>query len=171
MVEKISTENRFSEDKDKPFAGACAATEWKIPSTKTISARANSISEITYSSRAALKDELVYQLSSRIRMNWPTLEISHKYHERAKSVLYRINLYNLSAIDVRGAAQSKGIFVINTHDLLPPLRNKLEQLKRSDPRGFDQLVTEAIQTLLEGINERYYHIAGLPYRVTWRFEP
>jgi hypothetical protein len=39
MVEKISTENRFSEDKDKPFAGACAATEWKIPSTKTISAR------------------------------------------------------------------------------------------------------------------------------------
>jgi hypothetical protein len=39
MVEKMSTENRFSEDKDKPFAGACAATEWKIPSTKTISAR------------------------------------------------------------------------------------------------------------------------------------
>jgi len=38
MVEKMSTENRFSEDKDKPFAGACAATEWKIPSTKTISA-------------------------------------------------------------------------------------------------------------------------------------
>jgi hypothetical protein len=50
MVEKMSTENRFSEDKDKPFAGACAATEWKIPSTKTISARAKSISEITYSS-------------------------------------------------------------------------------------------------------------------------
>jgi len=167
----MSTENRFSEDKDKPFAGACAATEWKIPSTKTISARTNSISEITYSSRAALKDELVYQLSSRIRMNWHTMEISHKYHERAKSVLYRINLYNLSAIDVRGATQSKGIFVINTNDLLPPLRNELEQLKRSDPRGFDEIVTEAIQTLLEGINERYYHIAGLSYKVTWRFEP
>jgi hypothetical protein len=169
MVEKMSTENRFSEDKDKPFDGACAATEWKIPSTKTISARAKSISEITYSSRAALKDELVYQLSSRIRMNWHTLEISHKYHERAKSVLYRINLYNLSTVDVR-TAQSKGIFVINTHDLLSPLRNELEQLKRSDPRGFDEIVTEAIQTLLEGINERYYHIAGLPYKVTWRFE-
>jgi hypothetical protein len=104
-------------------------------------------------------------------MNWHTMEISHKYHERAKSVLYRINLYNLSAIDVRGATQSKGIFVINTNDLLPPLRNELEQLKRSDPRGFDEIVTEAIQTLLEGINERYYHIAGLSYKVTWRFEP
>jgi hypothetical protein len=94
MVEKMSTENRFSEDKDKPFAGACAATEWKIPSTKTISARTKGISEITYSSRAALKDELVYQLSSRIRMNWHTMEISHKYHERAKSVLYSALLHD-----------------------------------------------------------------------------
>ena len=102
-------------------------------------------------------------------MNWDALEISYKYHERAKSVLYRINLYDLSAIDIT-ADESKGIFVINTSDLSPSLRDELEQLKVSDPKGFDELVTEVVQTILEGMNKRYYHIAGLPYKVTWRFE-
>ena len=160
----MDTKNRLSEDKDK---SSVCSSEQRLPSSTTVSAKAKSKSQICYLSRAALKDELVYQLSSRIRMNWHTLETSNKYHDRAKSVLYRINLYDVSAIDVM-AAQSKGIFVIKTHDLLSPLRNELEQLKRSDPRGFDEIVTEAIQTLLEGINERYYHIVGLPYKVTWR---
>jgi hypothetical protein len=166
----MATENRFSEDKDKSSAGDCVASERKIPNTKTISAKVKSISGLNYSSKAALKDELVYQLSSCIKINWNTLETFYKYHDRAKSVLYRINLYDLSVIDIR-ADQSKGVFVINISDLLPALRNQLEQLRRSDPKGFDELVTEAIQTLFEGINKRYYHIAGLPYKVTWRFEP
>jgi len=164
MVEKMSTENRFSEDKDKLSLVPVLQQSGRYQAQRPYQQGQRAYQKLPIQ---ALKDELVYQLSSRIRMNWHTLEISHKYHERAKSVLYIINLYNLSAIDVR-AAQSKGIFVINTHDLLSPLRNELEQLKRSDPRGFDEIVTEAIQTLLGGINERYYHIAGLPYKVTWR---
>lgn len=67
--------------------------------------------------------------------------------------------------------QEGGIFVINTSDLTPTLCSELEQLKRSDPKGFDELVTEGVQTILEGINKRYFHIAGLPYKVTWRFDP
>ncbi len=117
----------------------------------------------------ALKDELTYQLSSA-KMNLKTFEIIDKYHEQAKSVLYRINLYDFSAIEI-ASAESKGIFVINTSDLSPTLYHELEQLKRSDPKGFDEVVTEAVQTILEGINKRYYHIAGLWYKVTWRFEP
>jgi hypothetical protein len=101
-------------------------------------------------------------------MNLKTLDIIDKYHEQAKSVLYRINLYDFSAIDI-AADESKGIFVINTSDLSPTLYNELEQLRGSDPKAFDEVVTEAVQTILEGINKRYYHIAGLPYKVTWRF--
>jgi hypothetical protein len=158
----MSTANKHSEDKDKSYADDYAIQT-------VLSARAKRKSGLAYSTRAALKDELVYQLSSRVRMDWDTLEISNKYHERAKSVLFRINLYDLSAVDIM-ADKSAGIFVINTSDFLPLLCEELEQLKRLDPRGFDELVTEAVQTILEGINKRYYHIAGLPYKVTWRFE-
>ena len=165
----MTTENIIPEDRDKSSAGDCTASGQRAPSRTTVSAKAKSKSRLVYSSRSALKDELVYQLSSQVEINWNTLETSHKYHERAKSVLYRINLYHLSAIDVN-AEQSKGIFVINTSDLSPALYDELELLKRLDPKRFDELVTEAVQTLLEGINERYYHIAGLPYKVTWRFE-
>ena len=143
--------------------------ERNVPIRTAISAKAKGKSGRIYSSRSALKDDLVCQLSSQVKMNWNTLEISSKYHERAKSVLYRINLYDLSAVDI-AVDESKGIFVINTSDLTPTLRNELEQFKKSDPRGLDEVVTEAVQILLEGINKRYYHTAGLPYKVTWRFE-
>lgn len=103
-------------------------------------------------------------------MNWNTFQSANKYHEKAKSVLYRINLYDFSAVDI-ATCNSGGIFVINTSDLSPTLYDELEQLKSSDPRAFDELVTESVQTLLEGVNKRYYHVAGLPYRVIWRFEP
>lgn len=163
----MSTENRFSEDKDK----SCSVDpERNVPGRTTVSAKAKSKSGLVHLSRSALKDELVFQLSSRVKMNWYTLEISNKYHKMAKSVLYRINLYDLSAVDIT-VDESEGIFVINISDLSRALRNELEQLKSSDPKGFDELVTEAVQTILEGINKRYYHIAGLPYKVTWRFEP
>jgi hypothetical protein len=102
-------------------------------------------------------------------MDLKTFETIDKYHERAKSVLYRINLYDLSLFDIT-AVKSKGIFIINASDISASLSHELETLKESDPRGFDELVTEAIQAILEGINKRYYHIAGLPYKVTWRFE-
>ena len=143
--------------------------ERNYPIRTIISAKAKSKSGLVYSSRSALKDQLVYELSSAVKMNWDSLEPSNKYQERAKSVLYRINIYDLTAIDV-DADESKGIFVINTSDLSPTLREEIEQLKESDPKAFDEVVTEAIQTILEGINKRYYHIAGLPYKVTWRLE-
>lgn len=165
----MATEDILSKDK-KSFVGDFVISGQKPPNQKTMLAKAKSKSGVVYSSRAALKDDLVFQLSSLRKTNWNTFETSYKYHERAKSVLYRINLYDLSAIDIT-ADDSKGIFVINTSDLLPSLREELEQLKGSSPRAFDEVVTEAVQTLLEGINKRYYHVAGLPYKVSWRFEP
>jgi hypothetical protein len=84
-------------------------------------------------------------------------------------VLYRINLYDLSAIDIN-ADESKGIFVINTSDLSSTLCDELERLKESDPKGFDELVTESVQTLMKGINERYYHVSGVAYKISWRFD-
>jgi hypothetical protein len=165
-VKKLSTRNRFSEDKDK---SSVDDLEQNIPSPTTISARARNKSRLRSLSKGALKDELVYQLSSAAKVDFKTLEIVDKYHEQAKTVLYRINLYDLSAVDI-ATADSKAIFVINTSDI-KVLYAELERLKSSDPRGFDEVVTEAIQTLLEGVNKGYYHIAGLPYKVTWRFEP
>ena len=164
-MKKITSENRFSEDKDK---SCYVDPERNVPGRTTVTAKAKSKSGLVHLSRSALKDELVYQLSSRVKMNWDTLEFSNKYHKMAKSVLYRINLYDLSAVDTT-ADESKGIFVINTSDLSLTLCNELEQLKRSDPKAFDEVVTEAVQTILEGINKRYYYIAGLPYKITWRF--
>jgi hypothetical protein len=119
---------------------------------------------------AAIKDELIYQLSSKVTIEVKIdidtraayLDIKQKYYELAEFVLYRINLYN---------PKMPPVFIINTSDLTQLLRNELEQLKKSDPRGFDKLVTEAVQSIMEGINGRYYHIAGLAYKVTWRFDP
>ncbi len=169
-VKKMSTENRFSEDTDNSSAGDYSASEWRVPSRTAILARAQGKSGPVYLSRSALKDELTYQLSSTVKMNLKTFEIIDKYHEQAKSVLYRINLYDFSAIEI-ASAKSKGVFIINTSDISLALYHELLRLKNSDPKGFDELVTEAIQTILEGINKRYYHIAGLPYEVPWRFEP
>lgn len=131
----------------------------------------------TLRSKGALKDALVYQLSSKteidwekllsqrkfeIEIDWNALQTSQKYYQRAEDVFYHIN---------RGNPATPTVFVINTSDLTQSLRTELEQLQDIDPRGFDKVVTEAIQTLFEGINARYYHVAGLPYKVTWRFDP
>jgi hypothetical protein len=127
--------------------------------------------------KAALRDELVYQLSSKtvidwdklvnqlrfeIKTDWDLLQTTQKYHERAEFVLYRINTWN---------AATSPVFVINTSDLTQSIRTELDQLQNIDPQGFDRVVTEAIQILFDGINSRYYHITGLSYKVTWRFEP
>jgi hypothetical protein len=127
-----------------------------------ISAYARIKSEVLHYSKAALKDELLYQLSSTARMNWDTFELANKYHELAEFVLYRINTWNPA---------KPPVFVINTSDLTQSLRNELERLQKTDAKGFDKIVTEAVQTIMEGINMRYYHVAALPYKVTWRFEP
>ena len=169
-VKKMSTVNRFSEDKDKSSADDNAVSERKVSSRRTVSAKAKSKSGLVYLSRSALKDELTYQLSSTVKMNLKTFEIIDKYHEQAKSVLYRINLYDFSAIEI-ASAKSKGVFIINTSDITLTLYHELLRLKNSDPKGFDELVTESIQTILEGVSKRYYHIAGLSYKVPWRFEP
>ena len=119
---------------------------------------------------AAIKDELVYQLSSKcpyevVKNDNGVASYIHfrpKYHEQAEFILYRINTWN---------SKTPPVFVINTSDLTTPLYAELERLKSTSPRQFDKVVTGAVQTLLEGINKRYYHIAGLPYKVTWKFEP
>ena len=104
---------------------------------------------------AAIFDELVYQLSSAssftIDENTGHIHITHKYYDIAEIVLYRINIWNPST--------------------RPVLQKELEQLKRSDPRLFDRVVTDTIQALMEGINERYYHVSGVAYKISWRFDP
>jgi hypothetical protein len=133
-----------------------------LPSKVHSVAKVRSISKKNSLSVGGIKDELTYQLSSKCIINWKTLEFTHKYIERAEFVLYRINLWDPA---------TPPVFVINTSDLTPSLRTELERLKSSSPRQFDKIATESIQTLFEGINERYYHVAGLPYKVSWRLDP
>ena len=125
-------------------------------------AKATSKTKKNSLSVGTIRDELTHQLSSKCIINWNTLEFTRKYIERAEFVLYRINLWDPA---------TPPVFVINISDLTPSLRSELERLKSSSPRRFDKIVTESIQTLFEGINERYYHVAGLPYKVSWRFDP
>ena len=117
-------------------------------------------------SAAAIADELMYQLSSTcsftIDENTNQIHITHKYYERAEFVLYRINIWDPSIPPV---------FIINCSDITPGLQRELEQLKESDHRLFDRIVTDAIQSLMEGVNERYYHARGVAYKITWRFDP
>jgi hypothetical protein len=114
---------------------------------------------------AYIQDQLTYELSSAasfiIDKERNAIHITHKYYEQAKTVLYRIKVYNPS---------TPPLFIIYTSDLTPSLKIELSQLEQREPERFRMLVTEAVQTILEGINKRYYHIAGIAYRVTWRFE-
>jgi hypothetical protein len=114
---------------------------------------------------AAIRDELVYQLSSinefTIDKNSSHIHITHKYYDRAEFVLYRIHIWNPS---------NPPVFIINCEDLSQVLQNELEQLKESNFGLFDRVVTDAIQSLLEAINHRYYHISNIAYKITWGFE-
>jgi hypothetical protein len=117
---------------------------------------------------AAIKEELIYQLSSKVttRINVDKftglayLGLNQKYYDRAEFVLYRINIWN---------PFTPPVFIVNTSDLTKSLLYELEQIKLHSPEEFDRVVTEAIQTLMEGINERYYHVSGIAYKITWRF--
>jgi hypothetical protein len=114
-------------------------------------------------SNAAIRDELAFQLGSAVTCDITDngmISIDHKYSILANYVLYRMCIWI-----------SPPVFVINTSDLSQLLYRELEQLKKCDPKGFDRTVTEAVQLLMEGMNERYYHISGVAYKFIWRFEP
>jgi hypothetical protein len=119
---------------------------------------------------AAIKDELIYQLSSKVKINVHTdkftglayMEINQEYYRRAENVLYRMNIQKPS---------TPPVFIINTSHLTRFLLYELEQLKECSLEQFDRTVTEAVQFLMEGINDRYYHISGVAYKVSWRFDP
>jgi hypothetical protein len=130
--------------------------------TPPLRAKANYKTRLSNYTRGAIKDELVYQLSSTGKINFETLEFTHKYYKQAKYVLHRINIYEPS---------KPPVFIINCSDLTPSLIIELDQLRRSSAKQYDMLVTEAVQMLLEGVNSRYYHINGIAYKVKWRFEP
>lgn len=111
-----------------------------------------------------IKDELTFQLSSakssQIDEKTQSTYTINKYHKLAEFVLYRINLY-----------RPPPEFLINRSDLTPRLQIELERLHKSSPKIFEKIVTESIQTILEGMNQRYYHVNGIPYKVRWRFVP
>jgi hypothetical protein len=113
-----------------------------------------------------IKDEFKFQLSSaslvEIDKEINVIYITHKYYDLAESILYRINTWN---------PKTPPVFIINTSDLTKKLQIELEELRQRDSILFDKLVTEAVQSILESVNKRYYHINGIAYKVTWRFEP
>ncbi len=115
-------------------------------------------------SNAAIRDELAFQLGSAVTCDITDngmIRINHKYSILANYVLYRMCIWR----------SMPPVFVINTSDLSQLLYRELEQLQKCDPKGFDRTVTEAVQSLMEGMNERYYHISGIAYKFIWRFEP
>jgi hypothetical protein len=136
-----------------------------IPSSSSNINNATKKDKVSYElwSTAAIKDELTFQLSSACSLKIDEnaqVYITHKYYDRADFVLYRINVYN-----------PPPIFVINRSDITPKLQIHLEQLHKSSPDTFDRLVTDAVQSILEGVNKRYYHVSNIAYKVCWRFEP
>ena len=112
---------------------------------------------------AAVKDELTFQLSSACSFKddekTRVIHITHKYYDRTDFVLYRINVY-----------KPPPDFIINLSDITAKLQSQLEQVYKSSPKMFDRLVTEAVQSILESINQRYYHVSNIAYKVRWRFE-
>ena len=112
---------------------------------------------------AAVKDELIFQLSSAISFkideNTQAIHITHKYYDQADFVLHRINVYKPPAV-----------FIVNLSDITPKLRSELWQLYEDSPETFDRIVTDAVQSILESINERYYHVSNIAYKVRWRFD-
>jgi hypothetical protein len=111
-----------------------------------------------------IKDELTFQLSSTksslIDEKTQEIHTINKYHKLAEFVLYRINLYRPSSE-----------FLINRSDFTPRLQNELERSHKASPKIFEKIVTESVKTILEGVNQRYYHVNGIPYKVSWRFVP
>jgi hypothetical protein len=130
----------------------------------TLGARAKSKSEIKGQvlSNAAIRDELSFRLSSAATYEITKdkhIIINRKYYDRAGYVLYRLHIW-----------ATPPVFIINTSDLSPQLRDELDQLKNCDPNKFNKTVTEAIESLMEGINNRYYNVSGIAYKVSWRFD-
>lgn len=114
-------------------------------------------------SNAALRDKLIHELGSVTTyeiMKDGSIAIRRKYFDAAEYVLYRLNIWS-----------SKPLFVINTSDLSQSLYEALEQLKKTDPIRFDKTITEAIESLMIGLNERYYLVSNIAYKVKWRFDP
>jgi hypothetical protein len=118
--------------------------------------------ELPILSNAAIRDELSSQLGSKAIYeitNDGHIIIDHKYYDQAEYVLYRVSIW-----------KPLPVFVINCSDLKEQLQNELEQLKDCDPRLFDKTVTQAVQSLIESVNQRYYHVSGAAFKVLWRFE-
>lgn len=114
-------------------------------------------------SNAALRDKLVHELGSVTTyeiLKDGSIVIRREYFITAEHVLYRLNIWS-----------SKPLFIINTSDLSQSLRAELEQLKITDPIRFDKTITEAIESLMTGLNERYYLVSNIAYKVKWRFDP
>ncbi len=110
------------------------------------------------------------QLSSKVTITINTdkvtglthLHTKQKYYERAEFVLYRINIWNPC---------TPPVFIINISDLTKQLQYELEQLKLLSSEQFDRVVTEVLQSIMEGVNQRYYHISNIAYKISWRFDP
>jgi hypothetical protein len=112
---------------------------------------------------AKIVDELVIELGSSnsygINQETGQICITHKYHDQAKWVLYRINIYN-----------PLPEFVISISDLSPKLKEELYSLG-ADPVERDQVITDAVSRILEATDQQYYHVSGVHSKIRWRLAP
>jgi hypothetical protein len=112
---------------------------------------------------AATKDELAFQLSSAnsflINRSNNEIHITHKYYDQAQYLLFRLNLHD-----------PPPFFIINLSDLSSRLRAELRLVHKSSFKLLDEVVTYAIERILESVDGRYYHVNVLFGKTRWRFE-
>lgn len=117
------------------------------------------INKKRYYTIAALKDELIKQLSSMLETSGNTENNDentiYKYHIYAKKLLYRINL-----------AKPVPIFEISIADLSQEIVQELQEL---DQETLNEVVIDAISRLYESVNFDYFHTTEIRGKIKWGF--
>jgi hypothetical protein len=121
-------------------------------------------SPIEFWTKERLTDELVFRVGSTtsFEINEVTKEIyvSHKYYDRAEWLIYRINRY-------------KPIpeFVFNLSDLTYRLKKEVMRLLVSAPATLNDVMTNTVRRIVEAVDPKYYHLAGIHGKIRWRIDP
>jgi hypothetical protein len=121
-------------------------------------------SHIEFWTKEGLIDELVFRVGSitSFEINEVTKEISisHKYYDRAEWLIYRINRY-------------KPIpeFVFNLSDLTYRSKREVTRLLVSAPATLNDVMTNTVRRIVEAVDPKYYHLAGIHGKIRWRIDP
>lgn len=108
-----------------------------------------------YYTTAALKDRLTKQLSSTLETNGNSENTVYKYHEYAKKLLYKINIF-----------KPIPIFEISIVDLSQELIKEFQMLH---DETLNEIVIDAISRLYECVDFDYYRTSEIRGKIKWRF--